>query len=80
MWTKIVSKTCETDAQNGAVRMRSTEFGGKTFFELKIKCVEHLRGYSSIGRALALQARGSEIETMWFHFFLRVKETCVKHI
>ena len=31
--------------------MGSTEFDGKTFFELKIKCVEHLRGYSSIGRS-----------------------------
>ena len=46
-----MSKTCGTDAQNGAVRMRSTEFGGKTFFELKIKCVEHLRGYSSISKS-----------------------------
>ena len=46
-----MSKTCGTDAQKGAVRMRSTEFGGKTFFELKIKCVEHLRGYSSIGKS-----------------------------
>ena len=64
MWTKIVSKTCGTDAQNGAVRMRSTEFGGKTFFEL--------RGYSSIGRALALQARGSDIKTLCFQNFFRL--------
>ena len=28
-WTKIVSRTCGTDAQNGTVRMRITEFGGK---------------------------------------------------
>ena len=64
-------KTCKTDTQNGAVRMRSTEFRGKTFFELKIKCVEHLRGYTLISRGLALQARGSEIKTLCFqNFFL----------
>ena len=64
-YTKIVSKTWDRCAK-WAVHMRSTKFGGKTFFELKIKCVEHLRGYSSIGRALALQARGSEIKTLCF--------------
>ena len=33
MWTKIVSKTCGTDGQNGAVRMRRTETCGKTLFK-----------------------------------------------
>ena len=52
------------------VRMRSTESCEKTFLKrclrVKIKCVKHEPGYSSNVRALALQARGSEIKTLCF--------------
>ena len=62
MWDRV---PCAVRMRS-AVHMRRSDFDVKTFLnvflDLKEKCVEHERGYSSIGRALALQARGSEID------------------